>query len=1045
MLSFKDRGGLSQARRQNPVLAPGVVSLDNRDALQLLQVAQQLATEIGFGDFLPGSLQGQQALVSYLEKVQLLSDEMVSTQAKNLEQLATELQAGQEQQDKGSEPDIGANVQPHLQLFLSFLQLLKGAQQGFNQLTARQMNFYYQRVLKFGHQPAKPDSVYLTFELEPGVQSCVLNKGVLLSAPGDNTQPPLHYSLDKSLTVNQTAIEEIRQVAAGSQRVNIQYDAKRDKRFVPFNLFSRGEPDIDLQSEGGYSMATRYLYSGLLRLQQGKRTITVDFDPEKKNSGIVNPGDIAVAVSTDNGWVAIQETNPEGEQETNTASFCIKENILTITLATGFPGVVPLPNAAQQSALPGIRLIPVKEIDIPAKVGLSVEVLGLTDLSCKNEQQRLDSLSTFEPFGFEPSAGASFYFFNREICSKPLSELTLQGEWVPAAVANKGDYPDLNRVYAYYPAGANTSPEGRSGPQTIGETFYPKDAKDPGDYISTFKVALFWRTTQGVCLPVGDEQALFSALTFPVPEQAQGSQSEQATEYQQATAFSDNWNSYYQLKLTAGDFLYAEYFIAQNQQAGYTGQIAGIDTQIALLQSQQAMTTDQEIGEQIQAQIDALDTNRNNSAGKLGVVYPPYTPALRPLSVNYKTQQQTCTLQYVDEVGNWQQMGDSVPTSGATSSVIIKLSPAKTGERLTLLLKRDGYRLNQFSASNSTIALQDAGTGAINWQYYVDNSWQPIGVECIDINPECDTLLYQLVIPIDIQEEVLWLKASFEPLENWPDTELLYIHTQAARATYVLSESTRPQHLDLGLAAGQIKNFVVQQPDIAEVSQPFASFAGRSRQRDEQLNTYASERLSNRHRALTISDYETLVLAEFPQIAEVRCIPAMLQEFVNTEPATVILEIIVERNEHSLVDNLIYPKADSQLCQTVADYIKNLTSALVNIKVVNPEIQPVSVALWVEFSDLSTSQNYRQLLQREIERILTRALLTSKGLPGFGRNIQTQMLSRQLVSIPYIRQIKHLRLTGIPSDQPGYRPVVYVPALAKNYQINLINSQGETP
>ena len=140
------RDGASQAQRTPVALDPAYVSVDEQSIRDLLAFARVYAKELRYVDdelnhsgdwsaFLDGDLD---TMVAYLQDPQKFEDDPETT-------------------DRYS--------RPHLTLFLTFLELLKHAQNLLNDLTRRHLEFYYQEALRLTLKKAVPDHVHVLVEL----------------------------------------------------------------------------------------------------------------------------------------------------------------------------------------------------------------------------------------------------------------------------------------------------------------------------------------------------------------------------------------------------------------------------------------------------------------------------------------------------------------------------------------------------------------------------------------------------------------------------------------------------------------------------------------------------------------------------------------------------------------------------------------------------------------------------------------------------------------------------------------------------------------
>ncbi|MFK7787442.1 MAG: hypothetical protein AB8B56_20125, partial [Crocinitomicaceae bacterium] len=80
------------------------------------------------------------------------------------------------------------------------------------------------------------------------------------------------------------------------------------------------------------------------------------------------------------------------------------------------------------------------------KAHIHVDVQGMKDLVVQNDRNSLDAKKPFEPFGFQPSVGDSFYIANTEVCQKRIKDLRLNIEWSKAPESFKEHYQNYWKI-----------------------------------------------------------------------------------------------------------------------------------------------------------------------------------------------------------------------------------------------------------------------------------------------------------------------------------------------------------------------------------------------------------------------------------------------------------------------------------------------------------------------------------------------------------------------------------------------------------------------
>lgn len=100
--------------------------------------------------------------------------------------------------------------QPHMALFLAFLQMFRLAQDQMNGITARMLDFYYRDILHLTAKPSIPDKVHIVFELAKDVSTHDMPAGTPLKAGKDASNKEQFYFTENDLVVNQAKVKEIK-------------------------------------------------------------------------------------------------------------------------------------------------------------------------------------------------------------------------------------------------------------------------------------------------------------------------------------------------------------------------------------------------------------------------------------------------------------------------------------------------------------------------------------------------------------------------------------------------------------------------------------------------------------------------------------------------------------------------------------------------------------------------------------------------------------------------------------------------------------------
>lgn len=101
---------------------------------------------------------------------------------------------------------------PQIALYIAFVRLFQTEQRTLNTLTRRFARFYYRDVLRENNAGPVPDSVYLTFVLDPatGVDAVTVAAGTQFPAGKEADGSNILYAANASLSVSAAALESVR-------------------------------------------------------------------------------------------------------------------------------------------------------------------------------------------------------------------------------------------------------------------------------------------------------------------------------------------------------------------------------------------------------------------------------------------------------------------------------------------------------------------------------------------------------------------------------------------------------------------------------------------------------------------------------------------------------------------------------------------------------------------------------------------------------------------------------------------------------------------
>ena len=928
------------------------------------------------------------------------------------DQLLLWLDEGEAAADRVSPEVKELAARPDMALLLSFLRVMRHPQAQFRDLTERHLSYYYRDILGIEERQAEPDQLHMVVSLAQEADPLVLPEGTLFDAGTDIDGAPRYYRLNEPAGVNHGRIHTVRSLSSQSSASSrdlgfvktLLIDGDLGLEFPPAGSLTFGEPRL-LDSERQQRPETGWiLASPLLWLSEGRREITLSFDRDFVRSLQTqllteNLSDyFDVSISTAEGMLPLNdpllssiEQNGDSEQLN-----------WVITLESLFPAVEPPPVSAHDQLLTPYlqfnvktgqddRLIQYKSLNqlLLNQVTLTTAVSGLKHLKIRNDLSQLDPTGPFEPFGSQPKKGSRLQFTHTELALKPLDSIEVTMDWNGLPENLDSYYQPYEQYLQSKPGQASLqwprhsirfeSPFGESEETSlfgspIKRTTLIDDSADP-------------QQSLGSLYPEGMEWSGHGSLPVQVPEPRK-------------------WPFWYSLTLTGDDF-----------------------------------------GHSLYSRVSSWHNNRyfNGSTSVLTEVNTPWTPLVNQLTLDY-TARQVIDVQQAG-IGQLHQILHVHPMG--TQAVV-------DAEKQTLLpaLRQSGYLyigiqatplqgsidlLFQLSPVDSDPKLAAA---TVQWSYLENNRWLPFGTnnqdESVDraliLADDTNGMVDSGIIRFGLNpamtrtdgfpgKQQLWLRASIntninEDIElNW--SRLLGVHSQAMVAHFDDSE-TVPQHLPVPLPAETVTGLLETSltPElyaaVDSVIQPYASFAGRPAEAPDFFNLRVSERLRHRGRALTIWDYEHLVLDQFPDIVLAHC--QRDPDQVNG----VRLMVVPAVNDPAMLK----PRVQRNVQQQINNYLRPLMPPAARLKVVSPAYQEVRFDISLTFHPEYDAGLILQTLNDELVTLLSPwASLKAGDEPQ--PDIHVSDIVAFVVERPYVDLVLRVNVdTLLPADDGG--PAVWI-------------------
>jgi hypothetical protein len=185
-------------------------------------------------------------------------------------------------------------------------------------------------------------------------------------------------------------------------------------------------------------------------------------------------------------------------------------------------------------------------------------------------------------------------------------------------------------------------------------------------------------------------------------------------------------------------------------------------------------------------------------------------------------------------------------------------------------------------------------------------------------------------------------------------------------------------------------------------------------EQDQAYYTRVSERLRHKNRAVTIWDYERLVLQEFPEVSKVKCLNHTC-ETSEMSPGHVTLVLVPDlQNKHAT--NLLQPGVSKATLEDVKTFIKGLSPSLVEIHVNNPVYEEIQLEFEVSFLKGYEFGFYHQELNRELLEFLSPWSTGKQAEIQFGGRIEKSVLLLFVETRSYVDFVSHFKMQNVVSE-----------------------------
>jgi len=550
---------------------------------------------------------------------------------------------------------------------------------------------------------------------------------------------------------------------------------------------------------------------------------------------------------------------------------------------------------------------------------------GLVDFDIQNDQTVLSPKKPFEPFGSSPTVGTRFSIGHPELSIKRLDYLRLRVEWMGAPSSFSTHYQHYKPAVAGWRFKTQVRMVDKRGGFDIGDLkplFAARDA-------------------------TAAHEIAFKDVTAALRRENPDYQYRRSLEPNEGQNVLD-WSRYFQWELTPLYF----------QHQAYPAIAAQVAAQLA----------------------KALATDPPDDVTPYSV-NPPFTPTIKKLCVEYgasleidldsdrRGEGRADRIYHIHPFGlNPVHRGSGgcrfLPDYGQEGELYLGILNADPPQTLSVLFQMAEGRANpnlepvpvqwSYLSGDRWLSLADGGIRHDGTRGLINS-----GIVEFDLKPaEASTRM---------PAGYYWIRAAI-PRNSDSVCDTVAIHAQAVAATFA-DRGNASDHYAQPLPGNTITQLSPRIPGIAEVAQPYTSFGGKPQEREETFYTRVSERIRHKQRALTIWDYERLVLEQYPQIYKAKCLPADAK--ANPDGAGALKVIVIPDVRDRLPFDPFQPKAPADLLTDINEYLTDLAPPFAGISVANAHFVQVKVRVRVRFKEGYDEGFYSRRLNDDLNRFLS--------------------------------------------------------------------------
>lgn len=422
--------------------------------------------------------------------------------------------------------------------------------------------------------------------------------------------------------------------------------------------------------------------------------------------------------------------------------------------------------------------------------------------------------------------------------------------------------------------------------------------------------------------------------------------------------------------------------------------------------------------------LDALFTEINP-----GIPNLPYTPLIESLSLDYHASATTANngIRFI-HLHPWQGTYENFEQVEPAGPPVLPCFIDEGALYIGLEQFKSGSILNLLFQMEPSTADPDTDKAVVCWEYLRGNTWKQLLPDENVLSDGTKGLIQsgiaRIAVPLDISNEkttimppgLHWIKAR-ALLRTPAISETLAVHAQAAAGIFVPAPENDLTRLSQPLEKDKIAKFEIPKAAVKGVHQPYPGFGGRASENPGHFNQRISEHLRHKGRAISLYDYEALVLQAFPEVYKVKCITHTLgrrgeEKDYELCPGFVTV-VVVPDLEKVRAEDIFQPRLPAATLQAIKEFLEKRMSPFIRLEVLNPIYETVTVTATIQFRKGKSENFYLKQLEKDVQTFLAPwSSLENRHDISFGGQVYYSLILDFIEKRTYVEYVLDLRISN---------------------------------